>query len=169
MKEGNYLQYVFLYERPYRLEAFKAIVTGKAINKTDPATYWKLLGRIWVDSENIWQNFIQWKQLWSDPSAHRRIVMDEDELAALDDLPETVSIYRGAAFRSTRWGLSWTTNYDKAVWFGKRGARDAKVFVLSGKVKKENVLAHFLGRSEDEIVALPHNITDRKEEVIARV
>jgi hypothetical protein len=42
-------QFVWLYQRPYRLEAFAAI----ARNLSDES-YWSLLASLWTDSENLW-------------------------------------------------------------------------------------------------------------------
>jgi hypothetical protein len=55
LEKGKYSSYIFLHERPYRLNAFAEIA-----HKLDDEAYWKLLGEIHVDSENIWQNFRAW-------------------------------------------------------------------------------------------------------------
>ena len=52
LRKGKWGSFIFLHERPYRLKAFASI----AHKIKDSKVYWDILGDIWVDSENIWQN-----------------------------------------------------------------------------------------------------------------
>jgi len=160
--EKDWSLYVFLHERPYRLDAFSEI-SGQW---NDPASFWQLVGSIWQDSENIYQNRGQWLKLWSSTIPNRSSVMDEEDQEALAALPETFKVYRGVSRAKAAQGLSWTLDYDKAVWFSKRAMRvvdsAGKPVVVEGAVQKSDVLAHFTGRNEDEIVILPQHVKDRK-------
>src|SRR5690606_31998066 len=87
-KEGDWESYVFLHERPYRAEAF-----GEIVEELDDKRYWELLGIIFVDSENVFENDLG-SYLLSGRS-HREYLMNEEERSFLADLPERNKIYRG--------------------------------------------------------------------------
>jgi len=160
--------YVALHERAYRLDAVQAISC-----MLEDEEYWPLIGWVWTDSENIWQHFDIWYELWSSNSqgregiidaknlaATRTGVMDADDLAAYKALPDgELTVYRGFSHDSGLEGLSWTLVKAKAQWFARRFALEGKRPQLAiGKVSKEYVLAHFTGRDEKEIVVLPENV-----------
>lgn len=162
-EEQNWWGCVWVYERPYRLEALMDI----ADEMTD-SQYWEMVGDVWTDSENIWQNYEEWLELLSDERPGREFMMSEEEREALASLPEEIEVYRGCHRELNEGGLSWTTDKERATWFAKRFAdhRDGEPLVIVGKVKRENVLAYFTGRSESEIVAFEHAVTIvRYEEV----
>ena len=76
--------------------------------------------------------------------AKKDCIMDKEEQEYYDNLPETLTLYRGVSEGRERLGLSWTDNYDVAVWYQKRfkeWGRDG--VVLKAEVKKEDVLAYF--------------------------
>lgn len=149
---GDLSSYVWLHERPYRLQAFTDF-QGEITDKD----YWETLGSIWIDSENIWQNLKGWKALLSSSHPEREFFMDDGDRAALAKLraeKETVTVYRGHQGLN-RNGLSWTLDRDKARWFSRR--------LLSGKKKGEvaertvnlsDVFAYLGGRGEQEIILL---------------
>jgi hypothetical protein len=161
--EGNWSRYIFMHERPYRFDALmQAAKQGLA---RDPKQYWDMVGSVWVDSENIHESFSAWHRLWSAPMPGRENCMNEDEQAALAALPDTITVYRGVGHAAARRGLSWTTDKARAEWFANRfsGHRGRRPHVYQGTVAKKDVLAHFLGRNESEIVALPENVRNQKK------
>lgn len=84
-----------------------------------------------------------------------------------DDGPpmEAITVYRGADRDSDGWGLSWTTDLERAKWFAYRlGKKNRAVF--TALAPPESVLAHFTGRNEDEYVIDPYmiNPVEWKEE-----
>ena len=155
LEKENWQQYVYIHERPYRLEAFDEIMNDMAAKD-----YWDILSSIWQDSENISQNIHRWMDLWSSDLEEREAVMDEDERAALAALPETITIYRGIGHMGAEYGMSWTTSLDKAVWFAKRfsGYGDRAALLVTGKSHRDDVLAYLLGRNEHEIVIMPEDV-----------
>jgi hypothetical protein len=159
IEEGRWASMLFLHERPYRLEALEEILYTHEID--DPEIVWPLIASVWTDSENINQNLDQWLEVW-DSSIPRRfeLVMDEEERAALAALPETFEIYRGMGAEEAADGMSWTTDKVKATWFAHRfsGLTEHMPYLATATVAKANVLAHFLGRNESEIVVLPENV-----------
>jgi len=157
--EQRWYSYLFLHERPYRVEAFEAI----QLRLTDEE-YWKLLRDIWVDTENIWQNQTSWWRLMiSDRPGRREHMMTEEERAALDqDFDERITVYRGYHPPGGWAALSWTTNSITAKFFARRLAitdeQKANMRVAEGVIHKENVIAFLNGRGEEEIVLLPEEL-----------
>lgn len=155
LDEGKYEKYIFLHERPYRLNAFDEVE-----HDLDDDQYWELLSGIWVDTENFWQNVDLWKYFWDASRPGREKVMDEDEKKIFDALPAEFVIYRGFTHEDAETGLSWTLDKKKAQWFAKRfssAERDAKnpPKVASTKVSKDLIYAYLDSRGEKEIVVDP--------------
>lgn len=153
MAEKRWESAVFLHERPHRAHALWKIAVehGAEISNED---YWGLVGAVWVDSENIWQNEEEWEYLFASERPGREHMMDEEEQAALAALPDTLTVYRGCTAELNEDGLSWTLDRNRAVWFAKRfaGVHEGEPVVHVGEVSKSQVIAHFLGRNESEIV-----------------
>lgn len=148
-------QAVFLYERPWRLDAFKDIQD----NLTDDE-YWPLLGQIWTDSENIYQNRDNWAQLLTDETrTNRHLIMSDEERDQLAKMPDTgIHVYRGYTYDAAADGLSWTLNKDRARWFAKRFPGGERPRIVCGTIDRKHVIAHFTGRGEDEVVLLPGDV-----------
>lgn len=157
--EKNWMGYVMAHERPYRIYAFSKI----AGDIEDDEKYWHVLGGIWTDSENIWQEEQDWIEYLSDERPGREHLMDEDERKAFAKLPDTIEIHRGYKLKERKLGMSWTTNKPQAEWFARRLIRAGeRAYVVSGTVPKDKAIAYFLGRGESEIVAFPEDITITK-------
>ena len=156
--DGDWRHVVWLHERPYRLDAFMSVS-----DRLDDDDYWSLLADLWLDSENIWQNLDQWRQLFE--STRPGSPMTADENAALDAMPDPIPVYRGGIEDRNEYGLSWTTDRERAEWFAVRMASDDDVaVVLEGMVARQDVVAYFTGRGEDEIVVFDADLVD----VVAR-
>lgn len=154
MTAGDWHQAVWLHERPYRLDAFMQIE-----DDLDDEEYWSILADIWLDSENIWQNLDQWRELFE--STRSGSPMTEEEEAALAAMPDPVPVYRGGVEDANEYGLSWTTDRERAEWFAVRMTADDEVgVVLDGLVAKKDVAAYFTGRGEDEIVVFDADLVD---------
>lgn len=145
IESGNFESYVWLHERPYRLEAF-----GKIADSLDDKQYWTLLGKIWVDTENGWANLAQWKKFFGSTRADRNYLMDSEELMVLDNLPQTIAVYRGCQKGLNENGISWTLDKDRAEWFATRFGKEGKV--LEMRINKSKIVAVFTGRNESEVV-----------------
>jgi hypothetical protein len=155
--EKNWGTYVSLHERPYRLNALlDAVEAGLA-----GAEYWKLVGRVWTDSENIWQHAKIWRHIWSTTDSGRAAAMDDEEQKTLAALPNTVTIYRGTEYPRNRRPLSWTLDQEKALWFANRFAKSG--YLLTGEIQKKDILAVILGRKESEVVALKVKVLEVRQ------
>lgn len=142
---------VNLHERPNRLEAFLEHVIGKSgrlvdadVEKRDLAT------SIWVDSESTADQRAEWSELFAGwaPGGDLLLAREEDR-AGFADLPETLTIYRGANRRDSG-GWSWTLSEETARWFAQRFF--SKNSVLRGVVNKQDVFGYMTDRNEDEIL-----------------
>lgn len=151
---GDYEQYIWLHERPYRVDAFMDIE-----HNLSDEQYWTMLSMIWVDSENIRQCPEEWESLLRSDRSCREQMMEEDEIAALVNLPETVTIYQGhTSVRDDGW--SWTTSRTIAEWFARRFAMLEKdePQLTTAKVAKSEITAYLLRRGESEVVVDPSSV-----------
>ncbi len=123
----------------------------------------KRLADIWVRSENPNQDInvkiptlIRWFR-----KADRRNLMNADELAYYNSMPDRVQIYRGVSVgRAGREGLSWTRSKEKAEWFAHRfDTKDRQGYVIAGAIDKPNVFAYFNRRNEEEVLCDSSKIT----------
>jgi hypothetical protein len=78
--------------------------------------------------------------------------MDADERFTLQNLPETVEIYRGCTNGLNEDGISWTLNRDKAEFFANRYSKGG--IILSKQISKKEILAVFNGRGEAEVICV---------------
>ena len=145
LKEKAWNRFIFLHERPYRLQAFLEIQ-----DQLTDTQYWRLLADSWIDTENAWQNRGKWRKLFDSKRPHSHYLMDETEDNAMNTLPEMVTIYRGSSANNEK-GLSWTLSKDKAEFFAQRFAQK-RGKVYEQEVRKDQILALFLGRGESEVI-----------------
>ena len=147
IQKKDYEGFIYIHERPYRLQAFCSLN-----NVLSDKKYWEILGSIWTDSENIWQNRETWKELLSSKRPHREFMMDKNERQEFVQLPEQLVIYRGYLPYKNKNGFSYTLDEEKAEWFSKRFHADGKV--LKKTIFKSDAIAYFTGRNEKEIVII---------------
>ena len=152
LEAGEFSSFVFMYERPYRLNAFVELIKSRVIKDAD---YWEILGSIWIDSENIWQNLEVWRHLLSSKRSHKRMFMEAEDREALKKLPNQLTVYRGCTRGQNESGMSWTLDKKRAKWFSSRFLRrDEKAVVLEKTINKNKVFAYLTGRNEEEIIIL---------------
>lgn len=144
-KDKNYKQFVWLFERPYRVEAFIKIA-----DKLSDTDYWKLLSDVWIDTENQYAYINAWKKLLASKRSNRHYMMTEEEDNTLRSLPDEVTIYRGCQKGLNENGLSWTLNKSKAQFFANRFGK--KGIILERKIPKSDIVAVLTGRGEYEVI-----------------
>src|SRR5215471_4496545 len=88
---GDGREYVFLHERPYRVGALQRI--GSQLKNA--IHYWKLVGEVWTDSENIRQHFAGWQRVWSASRPHKQECMSLEEQVSLEGMPALFQVWRG--------------------------------------------------------------------------
>ena len=77
----------------------------------------------------------------------------------LKELPDVLTIYRGGNSASTPYeqGYSWTLDVNTANFFAiRRGSGPA--YIVTGKIKKEDVIEYIDDRGEEEIIVLPNKV-----------
>lgn len=154
---GEFRVWVWLHERPYRLWAF-----GQIADLLSDHHYWQLLGKLWVDSENIYQSREEWLAALHSERPRRWAMMSKDErdwLRTLKARRTPLLIYRGFCYSGAEHGLSWTVNRVRAEWFARRFANAghrARVAVAVCDIA--DVIACFSARGEEEIVVLPEKV-----------
>ncbi len=154
LEERNYKSYIFLHERPYRMNAFRECRSRLR------SEYWPILKSVWIDSENIHQNKDMWLNLWRSKRPNKETVMSKDERVCLAKMPDEIKVYRGVNYVRDKRGLSWTIDPNVAKKFSLRFKRHcSNPRVIEGVVKKKHVHAFFLDRNESEIVSSKVRIT----------
>ena len=92
--------------------------------------------------------------------ADRAKLMNKMERTRLDALEDPVTVYRGVTSYNAQnvRALSWTLDYDTAVWFAHRFGEDGMVY--QAQIKKEHIFALLTGRNESEVVLDPKYLED---------
>ena len=148
--DGNLYKVYSLIRKPYRLTFIK--YCEQYLSDKNLA---ELLADAWVSSENPNQDvncsISYLVKLFK--KCNKEYLMQSEDYAVYNSLPDEFSIYRGVAVGRNPKGLSWTQNLEKAKWFANRfNTETKKGYVQVGIAKKEHVLAYFNTRGEDEIV-----------------
>ena len=103
----------------------------------------------YTQTEIVYQNL----QLWIDTFKsikNTKLLMDYEELNYFNNLPEKIVIYRGGVSKR---GISWTLDKDIAEWFANRfKAINKGGQLFEKKVFKNDCIAYFNGREEEEII-----------------
>ena len=114
-----------------------------------------MLSDIWVNVESPNQDgFVSTDTLleWF-KTADKTSLMSEEELETYNHLPNEIQIYRGVGMKSNPKGFSWTANPEIAESFAERfSVLGGDGYVVTATVKKEDVLAYFSRRDEDEYI-----------------
>ncbi len=147
---GDIYHIYALVRKPYRLAFIK--YCEPFLSTKDLA---EMFADAWVSSENPNQDvncsipFLA--KMFKRCDKHH--LMQEDDYAVYEALPETFTIYRGVAVGRNPYGLSWTRNLKTAKWFAHRfDTKDKEGYVQAATATKSEVLAYFNTRGEDEIV-----------------
>jgi hypothetical protein len=155
-------QYVWLYERPFRVDALQEIE-----RLLSDGEFWKLVAEIWIDSENVRELPDVWDEILRSSRGCRENLMHNAEQTALAAMPERIVIFQGHTVRRDD-GWSWTTNRDTAIWFAERFAEleRTRPAYTTATVDKSDVLAFFSRRSESEILVERRYVQDAKTETL---
>src|SRR5262249_7333020 len=148
-----YGRYLRLHERAFRISALeKVLAVNQPLLDAEVA---KLVGEVWIDSENIHQDRGRWRRIWRSLKTPQS-AMSKDDLAALAAQPDPLTVFRGVLHpRHDKLSLSWTTDRDHAISLARRfpGETDF-VLLTSGQVAKKNIFAYFTSGKESEVVVL---------------
>jgi hypothetical protein len=156
IREQDWVGYVVMYERPYRVMALKTLFKKRVAQFSQ---LWLAFGWVWCDTEFPNDETDFWRRVWGSADPLKRSAMDPDDLAKFDQLPEEVIVWRGVDCEEAIHGMSWTLDRDVGVYFATRfGSCDS--FLAQGKVKKDRIAAYIGGRKEAEVVILPEHVSE---------
>lgn len=145
LEKQDWSHYVWLHERPYRFQAVREIQENM-----DRKDFWRILGSVWTDSENIWQNLEEWKEIFEKDNLSHHFMSEKDR-KYLKSLPDKVTIYRGY-HSNNKYGLSYSLSKTTAEWFANRFNAKGKVYKRI--VSKSEIFAFLSSRNEQEIIVL---------------
>jgi hypothetical protein len=143
--ENNHYSYVYLHERPYRLEAFLGLES-----KLEDNQYWELLADVYTDQETFYANYDVWDDLLCVERDDPQAFMSREEQLVFDLLPEILTVYRGVDEKNRELGFAWSLKKETATWFAKRHTQAGRL--ITATIKKSNVLGYKNTRNEEEIV-----------------
>ena len=109
---------------------------------------WTRIEQISLDDSITGQDVVEWFT-----RADKSKLMDEEDRASFDALPDMVTVYRGVTSHNKKQkkAFSWSTSRDTAEWFADRfQTGTGEVWTLT--VPKERILCSFEGRGEHEVI-----------------
>ena len=147
---------------PYLLYWFHLI--HKYLGEKD---YAEMLKHVWVESENpnMDVNVPVMESLGFFEEADLRYLMDKEEKAIYDKIPNEVTLYRGVSKGRNSYGLSYTLDKEKAKWFMNRFYKN-EGHLITLNVKKEDCICYLNVRDEKEVVL---NINHYLKEIGAQI
>ena len=122
-------------------------------------TFWTAIENITGDSNVNGMEIVKWFK-----RADKKSLMNEEELLVYESLPEEVTVYRGVTSynRKKEKALSWTLDYEKAVWFANRfSTGTGEVWTMT--VPKKRILCYIDGCSEQEAIVDLYRFKGKKE------
>ena len=122
----------------------------------------QLLGLCWMQTEapNQDANVSQTEFVEMFQKASAEDLMNLDEHRKFAELPDEITVYRGLTEKNKDniLAMSWTMKQETAEWFANRFKGKGKVY--RAKIRKEDILAVFLGRNESEVIVDPKNLKE---------
>lgn len=148
LEKEDFSSYIFLHERPYRLDALTSIEP----KISDQKVLWGLIRSVWVDTEYPSYNFCHWDLLLTDVDRMALDCRHGEDLERFKSLSDEIEIYRGFSGDSDAvFGHSWTLDRSKAEWFAKRFNCENKQLGIA-TIDKSAVVMMITRRSEEELV-----------------
>ena len=147
----DWRSYIWIHERPYRLEALLAIK-----DKLSDESYWTLVEAVWIDAESPHINYDIWAELWTSDRPR------PDGFARLPVQGDMITVYRGTDEDelANQLGLSWSLSAEVAERFARRWGKwgrkgeDGNSVVIKAHVHRDDVLGYTNNREEQEVITL---------------
>ncbi|MCE6958490.1 hypothetical protein LAZ40_05430 [Cereibacter sphaeroides] len=163
--EARYKDFVFVLERPYRLEALVDLARDGAFDD-DPGAYWELARTCWMDSDIPERDGI-WAAVLAVDLPLKESFMTAAERAELEAMPDPVTVWRGVqgtnedeARDACLSGHSWTFDPAIAYRFANRFLRaPVRGWIARAEVPKEIIAGYLTERGEAEMVIRPGDLS----------
>ncbi|RQW23298.1 hypothetical protein EHS17_14345 [Rhodobacteraceae bacterium CH30] len=148
IKAEDWENFVFLHERPYRLNAIVELRNNMNVEFKALAS---IVLSAYSDSENISENSELWRELLTTAAQYTKEMNDSDisgmsEISAL--WGKTVTLYHGGEvpIEGARW--CWTLDLEKARWFADRFEREGALYACEVAGEYIDFILHHRGESE---------------------
>lgn len=150
---GNYREFLIIMNTPYLPVFFQR--TSRYLSISDFSTF---LSAMWtyVEFPNADANVTTEEFVSFFKSADPKLLMEDEDYATWETLPEEITVYRGISGDGKVKKLSWTLSEKKAHWFADRWSMQGSVY--RAKIRKEDVFAYFDERGEKEVVLDPKKL-----------
>ena len=158
-KQQDWEIYIYAHERAYWLEQFDSVK-----GKLSDGEYWRILGEIITDCENLWQYKALLHRLLSSPRSNRATMMRDDEKKAFSDLPDEMVVYRGYPKGGNKSGWDWTLSKAKAEWHARRYTKNP--VLATGQVNKRDVIACFITNGGNDVLVRASNVKSKRASAI---
>lgn len=155
IKNSDFIHILYaLIEKPYKMFYLKCC--KKYLSNEE---FSDCLREVWVLVENPNDDVnVPLREIakWFE-TADKKSLMVEEDYKVYSNLPDEFDIYRGVSVGRNPKGFSWTRSLKVATWFANRFG---KGYVQKAHIRKEEVLAYFNTRNEDEYIVNSFNLTN---------
>lgn len=174
VKAQDWYKIIILHEKPYRLGVLDEMFTTGTMTEGQTRRH---LAWVWSNIEaphqygNMPLDLFRAVGFTHDIEPKNRLRKDTHGSRPSTVIPwKTATIYRGQR-KGDPAGISWTLDKDRGIWFANRLRREGETGQLvTGLVRRADVLGYFTGRGEDEIVVDPEQVQDKVfEDVPTRI
>jgi hypothetical protein len=156
---GDWSRWLWVFERPYRVEALRMITEAGKLSGRRLA---ELILDVWQDTEFPHESQQDWEYLFGEVTVQTlNWALGEEEKIARNELPVMVRVYRGAGqwnnvIRYEPDGFSWTLDVDKAHWFARRfNPKGTASYVIGTELPLHELVGPLMNRGEQEMIWLP--------------
>lgn len=159
LKEGNVHDFVLCHTKAFRVYAFRNALRKIGANIKDK-DYWETVRWLYQTNENpsgYWHTFRRW---FASRRKNREYLMKPEERDLFRRLPDSFTVYRGySQFDGA--GMSWTLDRGIANWFAHRWDYLGQPRVITGVVRRGDVLALLTAANEAEVLVPWGLVTDQ--------
>jgi hypothetical protein len=159
LQKKNWYHYVEFHTPPYRIVAFRKLLRYHRAKLKDH-DYWDILRRIYETHESPSSLWVQFGRLFASRRKQREHLMTPEERDLLRRLPDSFTVYRGySQFDGA--GMSWTLDRRVADWFAHRRSDLGQPRVITGVVRRDDVLALCAESGEAEVLVREGLVTQQ--------
>ena len=153
ISQKKYSDYVFLYERPYRVDALWYVIQNYNLSFENMNS---LVLDVYKDQEFVWCKRIIWNRIF-------KYIYDNKPSQLSGVSSGYVEVFRGihSSDIKSNLGFSWTTNKKLAEWFSRRFQNEpSKPYILTGRLDTSDIIFITNDRNEEEIITLPNKVRE---------